>query len=69
MSRNLNSTTCDQCGHDVELIEKPRPITVKDAGSYFKEYEGMLVANAECPMCMAKYLALVDKDQHHCFKG
>lgn len=71
MSRNLNSTTCDFCGHDVELNENPRPITVKDTGiRIFKKFEGMLVADAECPMCFAKYLAWVDEatmvgNKHH----
>ena len=62
MSRNLNSTICDFCGHAVELNEEPRKITVNDTGVHmFEEFEGMMVADAECPMCLAKYLAWVDE--------
>ncbi len=46
MSRNLCSTVCDFCGHDVEMTEEPRKITENDAGVYYREYEGMLVADA-----------------------
>ena len=61
MSRNLASTHCDFCGAYPVLIEDPRPITKEEAGRYFNEYEGMLVANADCPFCWAKYLAWVDE--------
>lgn len=64
MSRNLCTTRCDYLhGGDpqVILLEEPRPITREDAGAYFPEYEGMLVANAECALCKAQYLAWVDE--------
>lgn len=58
MSRNLLRT---ECHGPVDLEESPRPITASEAGQYFEEYEGMLVANATCPHCRAKYLAWVDE--------
>lgn len=61
MSRNLGITHCHQCGGDVALEEEPRPITRDDAGPYFDEYhrKRLIVANASCPDCRAKYLAWV----------
>ncbi len=62
MSRNLADTTCAGCRWgDVRLVETPRPITEAEAGCYFPEYEGMVVANAQCLLCEAKYLAWVDE--------
>jgi hypothetical protein len=60
MSRNLCRTDCYRCGEDVLLDEKPRPITRSEAFCYFDEYERMLVANATCPVCGARYLAWCD---------
>ncbi len=60
MSRNLASTDCYYCDGEVVLDEKPRPITKEDYGSY-DEYVGMLVANATCSICEAKYLAWVNR--------
>ncbi|MFA5187808.1 MAG: hypothetical protein WC460_00415 [Patescibacteria group bacterium] len=61
MSRNLGATACVHCEHPVELLEEPRPITEKEAGVYFdNKYKGMLVAEARCPICLAKYLAWID---------
>lgn len=57
MSRNIGSTSCEFCPGAVVCEEAPRPITRKEAGPYFEEYEGMLVADAECKDCCAKYLA------------
>jgi len=64
MSRNLCSQVCVHCEHPVVLCEKVRPITKGDAGHYFDEFEGVLVANALCPMCDAKYLAWMDTSAH-----
>jgi len=62
MSRNLCSTRCYYCGFEpVRLEETPRPITSDEAFVYFEEYAGMLVANAVCPLCEAKYLAWCDE--------
>jgi hypothetical protein len=63
MSRNLCDTHCQFCGEcdTVELVEDRRPIREDEAGCYFEEYEGMLVANAACNLCEAKYLAWVDE--------
>jgi len=60
MRRNLCSTECYFCGDEPKLVEKPRLITQRDAGRFFDEYAGMLVADAECPSCRAQYLAWVD---------
>jgi len=37
------------------------PITTDEAGVYFAEFEGMLVANASCAQCGVLYLAWVDQ--------
>lgn len=60
MSRNLCRTDCVRCRSVPVLMETPRPITPAEAGDYFKEYEGMMVARAECPVCDARYLAWCD---------
>ena len=59
MSRNLGRRDFYFCGGPVEHEEPPRPITRAEVGGYFSEYEGMLVANAHCAWCVAKYLAWV----------
>ena len=61
MSRNLLSTDCYFCHTAVELVGSVHPITKDEAGGYFDEYEGLVVANASCPDCKAKYLAWVDE--------
>jgi hypothetical protein len=60
MSRNLCQSTCHYCETELVLVEKPRPITPNDARGYYTEYQGMTVANADCPACEAKYLAWLD---------
>lgn len=58
MSRNLADRCCYFCQGDIKPQEEPKPITEEETGShYFNEYRGMLVANAECELCEAKYLA------------
>lgn len=60
MSRNIASVTCEFCKEPVELTEEPRPITANDCGAtYYPAHAGMLVANAQCGLCLAKYLAWV----------
>jgi len=59
MSRNLLRTDCDFCSGMVALIEAPRLGTEADFGPYFREYVGMVVADASCLDCDAKYLAWV----------
>lgn len=59
VSRNLCSTDCYYCGDTPTHDEQPRPVTQKDCGVYFDEFEGMVVANATCPSCEARYLAWV----------
>lgn len=61
MSRNIGDILCYFCGTDnIKLVEPERPITKFDAHAYFDEYEGMTVANAECKICKAQYLAWID---------
>ena len=57
MSRNLGRTDCQQCGGPIEFEESPRLITEANCGDYFREYQGMYVANAHCVYCQTKYLA------------
>lgn len=61
MSRNLCRVNCVFCEGDVRPSEAPRPITADEAGVYFSEYEGMLVARAACVYCEAPYLAWIDE--------
>lgn len=61
MSRNLCTLYCRFCGTMPTLSEHPRPIRKEEAKIYFKDYEGMLVADAECSVCGAEYLAWVDE--------
>lgn len=66
MSRNLCQIECAVCGAEpITLCEDGRPITKREAGVYFREYEGMLVADAECPDCQARYLAWVKPAPGH----
>lgn len=60
MSRNLGETTCHFCDHDLVMTGPRRPIDQTDAGVYFNEYNGMIVRDAECPCCLAQYLAWVE---------
>jgi hypothetical protein len=63
VSRNLCSTSCTICDETPKLDGDPHPITEEEAGRYFDEYAGMIVCNARCPNCDAKYLAWVDERQ------
>lgn len=65
MSRNLCRTDCHFCDGLVDLVGAIAPITREQCGVYFDEYEGMLVANAECVECGAKYLAWIDDPPRH----
>lgn len=60
MSRNLGTVHCKACPSDdlVRLLEAPRPIRVDECRPYLS-YVGMMVANAECAQCEAKYLAWI----------
>jgi hypothetical protein len=57
MSTNLCYKTCVHCGAELELRETPRLVTQEDAGGFFPRYKGMMVAKAECPDCLARYMA------------
>lgn len=62
MSRNLSQKHCNFChAEPIILLEDSRPISKKEAGNYYKNYKGLLVANAECDVCGAKYLAWIDE--------
>lgn len=60
MSRNLASTHCAICGERPELVEAPRPVRADELGFHRERYLGnLVVANADCPDCGARYLAWV----------
>ena len=61
MSRNLARTDCLFCSGDVKIVGAQRPVTRDDCGVYYNEYAGMIVADAECVDCKAKYLAWVNR--------
>ena len=61
MSRNLCRTSCYFCKGEVKLTEEPRKGTEVDFGGYKDQYDGMIIANAECSDCEAKYLAWIDE--------
>lgn len=61
MSRNLQQINCDRCDGDVCLTGPVRPGTAADFGRYVPQYNGMLVADAECTDCGTPYLAWVDE--------
>lgn len=61
MARNLASTSCKRCGTLPRITGEVHPLSRSEAGCYFEEFEGMLVAEAECPLCGALYLAWVDE--------
>lgn len=63
MSRNLCQVECQRCGAIPKRSEEPRPITENEAGVYFPQFRGLIVANADCPDCGAKYLAWVDETE------
>ncbi len=64
MSRNLCRTNCYYCRCEVIRTGETRELTDEDVGAYFPEYCGMIVAEAECSMCEAKYLAWMGKIPH-----
>lgn len=57
MARNLGETSCQFCGAIPALEEAPRPITSGEAKVYYNEFCSLLVSNAVCPACGARYLA------------
>ena len=59
MSRNLCRRDCYYCNSVVDLVEEQRPITEQETGCYYDEYKDMSVANAQCSVCEAKYLAWI----------
>jgi hypothetical protein len=67
MSRNLGQTTCYFCGAEVRVTGVVHDILPAEAGVYFDEYEGMVVADAECTDCKAEYLAWLDESRRSRF--
>lgn len=68
MSRNLGRIDCRECPakHEhIELDESPREITQNEAGVYFPEYKGMIVAKAHCSLCHTLYLAWIKPAPGH----
>jgi len=65
MSRNIGDRSCYFCQcSEIELEEEPRPITEEEAGPYYAEFAGMVVASCHCPDCEAKYLGWIDSIPH-----
>ena len=62
MSRNLCSKVCCQCGYRVAIVGKPYVATSKNVTKY---HVGMIVADAECVLCGAKYTAWIDDRKAH----
>ena len=58
--RRLETTKCVYCKGDVAKVEKPRQITKKEAGPTYEHVKCLVVANAMCLACRAKYLAWID---------
>ncbi len=58
MSRNLNETTCYFCHHELVMTGEPRLFDYTKS-VYYEEYRAMTVRDAECPVCLAQYLAWV----------
>jgi len=63
MSRNLLRTDCWRCHGEVTLSGPSHPITHEECGVLIDEYDGMIVADAACSVCAARYLAWVDERQ------
>jgi hypothetical protein len=60
MSRNLCQRNCDRCGGVVEITGPTDKFQARRPESiYVDEYRGMLVADAECQICGALYLAWI----------
>lgn len=57
--RNLCTTICEFCDIPPTALEEPRLLLPREAGAYFREYEGMLVQRARCRECWAEYLVWV----------
>ena len=65
MSRNIGSTICAVCRGPVVLDEPARPILASDCGRVADEYVGkLIVARAHCDVCVALYLAWVNRDPY-----
>ena len=61
MSRNLCRITCGECNGEVKATGPRHEIRLDEAGRYFDAYKGMVVADAECSLCGALYLAWCDE--------
>lgn len=59
MSRNLGRTTCKFCDSPVVVTGEPErgAYTHLPLGPYRSEYADVHFAEAECPQCLAKYIA------------
>ena len=64
VSANLLRTSCYYCPSDVVLVEAPWVMT-PEKNSRGPQYLGMRFANAECPACLAQYLAWCDPHEGH----
>ncbi len=60
MSRNLGETSCHFCDHPVVMTGEPRPFDYTSS-EWFEEFKTLTVRDAECPVCLAQYLAWVSQ--------
>jgi hypothetical protein len=56
----LNTTKCVFCEGEVGSTEKPRRIRPAEAGPTFEQVQCLIVADAMCLACRAKYLGWID---------
>jgi hypothetical protein len=66
MSRNLGyGDHCGQCSAAVKVVGETKSFgEVRPNSPYLPEYHAMMVADAECPDCGAKYLAWMTYGQY-----
>jgi hypothetical protein len=67
MSRNLCITHCAFCNGHIALEEAARPFSKEDSVVHYDEYSDIIVANASCDDCNAKYLAWVWVSENNIF--
>jgi len=57
MSRNIGQRCCNHCGHDVVLVGQVYTASPDRMGVYAHHYQGRAFCDAECPACLAQYIA------------
>lgn len=65
MTGSLGDTCCRICSGSIVLEEPSRPITEKECQACIEYFGELMVANAHCQYCGAKYLAWVSQRVGH----